>query len=456
MPSTKDLSTNLDFTFTLLRSTGWKLRLVERIELASSTKARASSHYQVEFPPELIGEFAVGDFERANVILPVTTRPKRPLLRFRLQGPQGAPVSLLPRASIAEIEAEHLRILRDDAALTKEIVDGLPLMLLEAVCLFTPGVYDAVRGGDGYLSPLRNYLSHQLPFRVTLTDVLSWRRDADAAGQVLVSALGEPPDPRSSSECVLLALPAMRPPPASPEKIAELVSSYRMAIEAARDEGAWDLLQVLGEYGRRWELLAEVEVPLRRPADLVVAEDRPLGLEAGGWSRQHVTFRDANSTHVEISVLDPNVSIRDYRVQDLGGRLLRFPPLEGAEQTEEVVSIYSSDSQRPYFADFCARLQPADYIRWTALATCVVTASAAVVAAFVDSDQSLIEKLTLLTLPTTITATLMLVREATTLATRLIRGLRILLAIALVGLWLVVLVRVSLEGLDAGWLGFDG
>jgi hypothetical protein len=455
MPSTKDLSTNLDFTFTLLRSTGWKQRLVERIELASSTKARARSHYQVEFPPELIGEFVDADIERANVILPVTTRPKRPLLRFRLQGPQGAPVSLLPRASIAEIEAEHLRILRDDPALTK-ITDGLPLELLEAVCLFTPGVYDAVRGGDGYLSPLRNYLSHQLPFRVTSTDVLSWRRDADAAGQVLVSALAEPPDPRSSSECVLLALPAMRPPPASREKIGELVSSYRTAIEAARDRGAWDLLQVLAEYGRRWELLAEVEVPLRRPADIVVAEDRPLGLEAGGWSRQHVAFRDANSTHVEISVLDPNVSIRDYRVQDLRGRLLSFPPLEGAEQTDEVVSIYSSDSERPYFADFFARLQPADDIRWTALATCVVTASAAVVAAFVDSDQSLIEKLTLLTLPTTIAATLMLVREATTLATRLIRGLRILLAIALVGLWIVVLVRVSLEGLDAGWLGFDG
>jgi hypothetical protein len=458
-----DLSESLDFTLTLLGSTTWRQRLVERIELASSTHARATSIYQIDFPPETIEDFFPAATGQVNVILPLTTRPKRPLLRFQIDGPQGASASLLSRTSIAEIEEEYLEVLLKRADLVGLLAGGLPRDLLKAICQFTPGVYDSVRTTRDRAADLAGYLDTQLSFPVTPSNVKAWLGPSDAAARILVPALGEPPEKRSSSECVLLALPVMESPPASAIEVATIVESYHVALQsiAEREDVAADtdeaeagreFLSVLAEYGRRWELLVEVEVPLHKPAQLRVVEDRPLGLESGGWARQLVAFGDAASAHVEISVFDPNVAVVDYEVRNLVGECVGFPPLEAARKTDDVLSIYSSDRTRPYFAYFRVRLRTARYVRWTAVATCLVTSSAAAAAAVVEVDSEFVEKLTLLTLPATIAATVMLAREATTLATHLIRGLRFALAVSLLVLWLVVLVRISRQGIDAGWL----
>src|SRR4051812_9430055 len=105
-----DLSENLALTLELIeRPWRWRQRLVETLEFESGTEVRATSAYQFEFPPELLSELEALDVDIANVILPVTTRPKRPLLRYDLRTTHGAAAYLLSRKSIAYIQAVYVR-----------------------------------------------------------------------------------------------------------------------------------------------------------------------------------------------------------------------------------------------------------------------------------------------------------------------------------------------------------
>jgi hypothetical protein len=178
--------------------------------------------------------------DRAKVLLPVTTREKRPLLRFGLRGPGGGPVHLLPRSSIAALEAEALHQLVDSSDGGESVRRGLPAELLEAICVFTPALYDSFlkeHGGFGKkrkLRALHAYLEDGLGLpSLTLRHVEELLSDSDAATAVLEAWREESADPRSSAECVLLALPHIDPRPADAQEVADIVARYRTGVEAA-------------------------------------------------------------------------------------------------------------------------------------------------------------------------------------------------------------------------------
>jgi hypothetical protein len=424
--------------------------MVETLELESGTEVRASSAYQMEFPPDLLNEFGVADAEWANVVLPVTTKEKRPLLRFDISTSHGAPAHLLNRRSNAAIEANYVRSLAEAGPTATNDLTGLSDELLEAMFVLTPQLFKQTVADYGRVEGISSYLASGIGLQVELDDVRRWLRHLEPAARTLLRALEEPADPLSPTENILIALPELSAAPTTTREVDELVTAYATAIAAADRAQDRELLSALGEYGRRWEMLVEVEVPLGRPFEIKISEDRPLKLEGGGWVWQGVAIGDALSAHIQISAPGTAVEIQqgedNWGVKALDGTSLGLGIFESARLTRDTLAVYTSVRERPFFVKVGFKLRPALYIRWTAYVAILVTLSAAIAAIFISDTHDLMERLTVLSVPTTVGATIVLIREQSGLATRLNRWPRIILAATLLVLWVVMLVRV----LDGG------
>lgn len=263
-----DLSENSDFLLTLIdRPLQWRERLVEEFTFHGAAHVRVASSYQIDFPPELIRAYVdVGRHRKANALLPLTTREKQPLLNLDIVGPGGAPAHLLSRASIAELEAEYLRRLIETSPARSAIKRGLPDPLLEAICVFTPDYFNSLVADEGHdrERALTRYLASGLGGRlpVTVEQVRAWREQTREATDILRAQGGWLPSGTSSAEEPLLAIPRLDPLPASEVEIEHLLGRFRDAVLAAARNRDDVLLRAMAEYGRRYELIVEVEVPL--------------------------------------------------------------------------------------------------------------------------------------------------------------------------------------------------
>lgn len=441
-----DLSETWDVPVLLLDDTrAWRQRLVERFVFGSVEHMSVMSSYQCELRPELLQPFLGKTTpERVKILLPLTTRDKRPLLGFNATGHGDAPAQLLPRESIAAIQAEYLHRLVISSPGGPKTRAGLSPNLLEAVCVFTPAIYDlfVTQENEKRDRALRAYLQDGLGYPVPLTDVHRWLETSDAIGTILAQRLQEPADHRSASECILLALPKMEPRPCSTEALDSVLDAFSLAVRDADREDDDSLLMALAEYGRRWEMIVETEVPVAEPFSVKLTEERPLGLKFRGWSRHRFALGDAQSVHLEAKVQDPTTMIADYEVKDLSGRTVGIGPLEAARDTPETLSLYSSDPDRPYYVEVGIRLQPASWVRWSILVVTLIVLAALVGVFTVPESEQLPGELALLVTPTTFAAALLLIREETSLAVRLQAAWRAILAFAVTTLWLAALVRL--------------
>jgi hypothetical protein len=143
--------------------------------------------------------------------------------------------------------------------------------------------------------------------------------------------------------------------------------------------------------------------------------------------------------------------IDEYTVTNLHGELVAIPPLESARHTDEALSLYSSDPDRPYYVEVGLRFRAVPYVRYTILLIASITWLAVIAALLVDDNQ-LVGALALLTVPTTFAATLVGIREQTPLAAKLQSTARLNLGAAIAVLWAVALARLLSAGTDTRWL----
>jgi hypothetical protein len=442
-PSRVDLSEDDAFFLRLVGDTwAWRERLVEELVFADATRVRVQSALQVNFPPDLLEEFVDSDMtQSANVLAPITTRPKRPLFNFGLTGPAGAPATLTSRASTSALQANYLTALAEEgmAAGDTTAIGG---DLFEAIGLFTPALfrdYFFDRARKDFDLALSDYLTDGLGFTVPKIQVSSWRQLTGPAAAHLVAALQEPADDYSSSEEVLLAVPLMGTPPKSLGEITQIVDRYVGGVSAAHSKGDNAFLGVLAEYGRRYEIIVEVELPLLEPATIKLQEDRPLKVGRNLWVSHRFGLGDARSAHLEARIADPNVEIAGFDVRDLAGGEQALGPLESLRHTKESWSIYSSVPDRPFYVDISLRLRVVPQLRWTAVALSVMGIAAAAVALAIPREQSYVETLGILTIPVSVAAAFVLIREDTGLATRVQRMWRGALSLVTVALWTIVI-----------------
>jgi hypothetical protein len=439
-----DLSETAAFFLALKRDQEWRDRLVADLQFGRRNYVRLSSAYQINFPPGLLEPFVdLRRTRRANLLLPLTTREKRPLLNFSVSGPAGGPATVTSRPSIAGLQKLNLTALVDEGSAWRELTPLIDEDLWESICLFSPTLFKDVflkKGKDKFVPALADYLSSGLPFRVSEDDVLRWRRRTKEAADRLVAWLGEPPDPLSSSEEVLFALPEMESPPASISAVDEVVDRYVEAVLAAHRHQEEALLKTLAEYGRRYELIVEVELPLLEPSRVRVEEDLPFRFEPWtrqSWVEQTIALGDVRSAHLEARVEDPIVEFRSSppRVRDLTGHD-GSGWFEAVRVSREAVALYTSAPERPRYLKIAVRLGVVRYVMATCLILILVNLAGIFFALCLGSND-LAGALAVVVVPTTVAATFALVREQTALASRLQAASRVALAASTIALWVV-------------------
>lgn len=444
-----DLSEDTSAYLNLLNDTHeWRERLVNEMRFGALNRVRSISSYQIDFPPALI-EKLVGMERPAtiNLLLPLTTREKRPLLNLSVSGPEGRPATVIVRRLTAHLQALHLISWARKSTARESLEPLLEERLCEAIGAFSPSYFRsnfACEENEDPVPGISTYLSSGLGFQVDDSDVRRWRAETEATAEALLRWLDEPPERFSSSEEVLLAVPNMNPLPTSTSEIDEIIGRFRRAIEVADRNGDEDLLTALAEYGRRYELILEVEVPLLEPCRVRVEEDLPLKVKSrkGQYWVEHVfPVGDARSAHFEARVDDPNVEIVGNELRELdGGDPSGW--MESVLLTKEALAIYTSEPERPYYTEVSIRFRVARYSMAAAYALSLANVLALLLVLVLDPNGEQASRLAVLAIPTTVAATFVLVREETALAVRLQVVPRAVLAATALALWVVVSIVV--------------
>jgi hypothetical protein len=419
----------------------------------------ASTAYQIRVPLDLVQTFepriALGD--EVRLLLPFTIRPKDLLLNVDFAGVRGAPAALLLRQEAAELQAQYIAHV-DGRPLSAQPLGGA---LWIGVSAYTKSAWrehvartrpwwfrrKTSKGRDRWrIAALTSYLNSDLALAIDRADVSRWLGKLDGARQLLVDALEEGPDPESASECVLLAIPFM---PFRPQRIRDidtLVSEFDTAVQSM----SADARQVVAEYGRRWEAVVDTTVPVGVVCSIKLSEQRPWLGAPSSTMEQEIAFGDATTTHVEIRAADHGVVLDRPTISDLVGERVGVAVGDSMRQTEDAIAIYASDSVRPYFARVSVRARVRFGVRVLILWLLALIAAAGLVAVQLPEDDDLVDSLSLLTFPLTLAGALVLTRETTTLAERLLRRWKTGLVVAVALLWTIALVKLLLNA-DVGW-----
>jgi hypothetical protein len=226
------------------------------------------------------------------------------------------------------------------------------------------------------------------------------------------------------------------------------VRGYRDGVLAAdRSDDAFFLV-ALAEYGRRYDVIVEVEVPLLEASTIKVEEDLPLELSRTNWMSHQFPLGDARSAHLEARSADPVVEIGNFRVEEPNGADASGW-IESTRYTNEALAIYSSEADRPYYIRACLKLRTPKHILVTTAVLAGINLAALVGVFAVGIVGSKADYLGVLAIPATVAAAFVLLRDQTSLATRIQRGGRVSLAAATLALWAVVFGAAIETGSDA-------
>ncbi len=438
----------------LLSENGWRERVVEEFVFGAGEHVRVSSTFQFGLSEELLRLYlGKGVEDQVRLFLPITAREKSLLLNFNLRGPSGEDGFLLPRDQIGVLRANYLIDTFCRAGLNRTQAASMR-DLLKAVCTFSPTLFFhflAAAGGDrdraiaAYLSD--GLSSVDLALTVGEKQVAEWDAMTDGVRGPLIDSLQEPPSDVSSSENVLLALPDMDDPPCNTEEIATLLHRYSCMVRRLHAMEAADALRALADSGRRWIIIAELDVPIGRRFAVALSEDRPLELQRNGRSRQRFALGDADRAHLEVRVSDANVHLGGKPIcRDPTGDPVGPGHLEAIRSTNEATSLYSSVRERPRFAEVEIQLRLTRDLRAIPLFVAALGAVATIVTLLLPTGPDLIPALTVIAVPITVAAALLAVREQTALASRLQAWPRSVVVATTTLLWVAVLVRLLWMG----------
>lgn len=277
-------------------------------------------------------------------------------------------------------------------------------------------------------------------------ELLRCADDFRALAPVLYNRIDDGRHITSAVENPLLAVPALLDNQIIEEQaIVAALDAYRDFIRdadarsraAAAPTAASDLLTVLAEYGLYWDLMVEAEVPLDMPFTVKTQEQRVL--ELGWWSHrgsQPLLLSDAATNHVVLTVNDPNVEILDPRMVSPQGDDLSYFAAATRDTDPEGAVLYLADNDRDYRGDLEFGVRPTRLVRWVGYVFLLIVALPIPVLLVHRPSAA---DLAVLVLPSTFAASLLLIREPTTLGSSLRRGPTAVLLATLSSLWTIVI-----------------
>lgn len=438
-----DLAYSKEVTTALLSTTDWRSRVVEQVDLEKALSCRNRRSLQLAPLREaLINFLPKGCIEQVTISLPVATLPKRPLVNFSLQVATGE-AYLLKRREIAEREAHYLASL--SAGLGVEL-SGQAEQFITAICEFTPGPWKRYRSGGVNANEneeLRSYLTEGLKIPICQQTLNSWKGIADEIGSIIDIAFDEGYDPESPADNPLLALPLLfsRDNPAAPQQIDQLLSELASFVHKCIDvDGPRAApLEVLGDYGRRYEAIVACTVPVDEPTVVHMTQDMPLKVDLRGLVELETVFNDAATNHIAVRVLDPDVEVVRLAAHDVSGNELSDDSFTSVRDSSEDFAVYGSESDRQYRIKLRFRLKPSWWTTTVSVSVFVTTTIAVVLALTVRPLTS--SDVALLVVPTTFASGLLLVQQRTTLAISSQVLLRVGTVFILLALWCTIAVE---------------
>ncbi|MDQ1699695.1 MAG: hypothetical protein QOG34_1558, partial [Frankiaceae bacterium] len=257
-----DLSNDEEVPITLLaRPYDWRVRAVEQVEVVSAQACLRRRSLQVA-PLRGVLELPDGvQATHASLVLPVGSWPKGPVTGFDVQVDE-CPAHMIPRVSIAEIQARYLAHLATEAGVTmpERVRRMLPILMG-----FTAGPWEQWLGefdGDA-AAALAPYLSDGLGAVVQDSDLREWRDLLAPVCSLLSPWLGaEGVDALDAVRNPLLSLPTLVEEGAIDPPYSNAFAEYTAFVGEAGDRAgkaepnaADDLLIAMYEYGLYWDLM---------------------------------------------------------------------------------------------------------------------------------------------------------------------------------------------------------
>lgn len=413
-----DLIDNVDLTTTLLSNPlYWRIRAVEHVTLESGSSCLRSRSLQVAPLRDLVTDVVdVGTAKNAWLVLNVAPMPRGPLLDFDVIGPEGD-AFLLPRLEIANREAAFIRHVSQSA--------GVPVdPLLEALLRSALGFSQAYGLQSTHAEPLRRFLEDgtgQSPPSPVLESIVEvgeqCRRVLQPRADVTVSvnATQQPgltiPDLLSSGHIENWS------------DARDLLIRYQewlvtLSTQANIDEPNLhdDVLNSLADYGAHYDMMVALEVPLDAPFMIKYKERRDLDVAIWtGKATQSLVVADAQSNHVALSVVDPNVRI--VSAQALAPDGLPAFGAFAARASQQVYAFYASSEDREYRVDLTFKLAPLFRLQLVPYLVAILLSLLGV--GLFSEDLPTLRDAALVVGPAALAASILLAREPSTLGSRL-------------------------------------
>ncbi|MCX4956877.1 hypothetical protein [Streptomyces virginiae] len=475
--------------FGLRYDRNWCLRSVERIELTSAnwSDRKRSVHVLAsrQWLPDPLAKKLTEQHRRVRLYLPIGNFPHGPLLDFNVTV-AGEPAFLLSRKEHARLQAGYVAYLAKLAGIPMN-VGGLDLNpLLIAIFGFAASSWESLLGQednptDGVLKVLiRQFLGKAQRvdgqhLSVTAEIVEKWHRAIQPTRTIVRREMRA--NVSSATENPLLALPDLSYASVDEvERLLSALSDFLVAVSQAAptSPAAAKLLRTFAASGSHWDAIAECVIPLKGPFLIKTEERRSLSFavnggrvndrgERPGWSwktysRQLIVFNDAQSNHVNIRVADVNVELRKETpvLDEWGDPVKRSPDLKRA--TPELLAFYDSDPGRPYriWIDVPLKVSmPAAVSRVIIFGLAATALLAFMFFVFNWLGAGGHETMTggdiaVILVPSAIAASLLLVRETSTLSTEINKRSSLATGVVLAGLWVATLFAYGLNGIDWG------
>ncbi|WP_293780840.1 hypothetical protein [uncultured Aeromicrobium sp.] len=204
---------------------------------------------------------------------------------------------------------------------------------------------------------------------------------------------------------------------------------------------AGEALNALADYANHYDLMAAMEVPLDEPFLVKFSERRSLRLDSiTNSGSQDLIIADAQTNHVTFKVADPNVQITSFTALRAGSAEAAFGAFESRSDRQHR-AFYAHGGDRDYHIRLRFRLALLRRLQLVPYAAAILLLL--LTSAMLHEQLGDLRELAVVAAPAALGASVLLVREPSTLGSRLrsassfVLGFALLLLLA-AAVWLYV------------------
>ncbi|MBP0452640.1 hypothetical protein J5Y04_24300 [Kitasatospora sp. RG8] len=479
----------------------WRVRSVEQVELTTAQLSKRERVIHVKPLREVdslqyLLRKTVGRGDSATLIIPIVNLPRFILLDFNITI-DGNSAYRFPRKETGEFEARYIRHLATEAKLSGEI-DGQLEEFMAAAFTFPGSALEAKlmsarkksfdwRADEGDLEELiRKYVKDDFGPLVSDRTFERWQHRTTQISNLVRRYT--PKNLLSASENPLLALPQfMRNHNLTSRTVSRMLARLCRLLTQAHefvqldeiahpDNTSWarKFMRAYSSYGQRWEVLTKCSVPLNEPFIIQVSDKRPIFFDPPGrryssrwpWlkdrlmptARQYVSFADARTNHFHIRVPDEGVEFVPSKCLAMREDYMGPADKPSDENKEkEHYSRYDAkvNREKRIWIDCRLRLTRLRLSMFLGLILATLLAVAMMVSygfiCYNDQHKLNGSDVVAILIPVTFAASLLIVKETTTLTMHVKRAYQAFLMSSLLALWvltfiLYVMGRISIDG----------